>query len=169
MKVSVRIILVIALLIGSTTVWADIINLSARPREFNAKTLGPSGSHGRISGSLRILEFKGGKGWPAAAYIGFHQGLNRNESIQFLLIRIRETDTYLVAGYRLIEAGKEAKVEALANLPLHSSVRVSLSFESGLVTLQMNDKAPVRVRTSLSEVSPYVSVSSGTAEFNIDP
>jgi hypothetical protein len=148
---------------------AGTIELSANPGEFNAKTIGTSSSRGEISALLQITKFNSAKAWPATAYIGFHEGKNRDNSVQFLIIRNHETDTYLVAGFRVIENGREVKVASLANLSLDAKPQVSISIESGLVTLKLSSVDPVTFRTHLNRVSPYISVSSGTAEFNIAP
>jgi hypothetical protein len=145
------------------------VSLSASPGYYNAKTLGPSAQTGKLTASVRLVSFNGVQGWPPAAYVGFYQGPNRDQSVQFLVIRNRDSDNYLVAGYRVVQGGKEAKVQSLANLPLEAAARVSMSFKSGEVTLRFNDRAPMRILTSMAEAAPYVSVSSGTAEFNVDP
>jgi hypothetical protein len=162
-------LLAMALLAPLLAASAETFSLSARPGYFNAKTLGPSAKKSTVSGSVRIVKFNGAKGWPPTAYLGFQQGPDRSQSVQFLILRNQDTDPYVIAGYRVIEGGKEMKVESLANLPLTSPTRVSLTFESGLVTLRLNERAPVLIRTNLLEAAPYVSVSSGTAEFNVDP
>ena len=148
---------------------ADPLSLSASPGYFNAKMLGPSANTGRVSASVRLVSFNGAQGWPPAAYVGFQQGPNRDHSVQFLVIRNRDSDPYLVAGYRVIEGGKESKVQSLANLPLEATARVLMSFKAGEVTLRLNDQAPIQIHTSMAEAAPYVSVSSGMAEFNVDP
>jgi hypothetical protein len=148
---------------------ADAFTLSAHPGYYNAKTLGSVASKATVSGSLRIVQFNGGNGWPPGAYVGFHQGPDRDQSVQFVVIRNKESDPYVVAGYRVIEGGKEAKVASLANLPVDSVVRFALVFDKGVVTLQMNDQSPVTVRVPFTEAASYVSVSSGTAEFKVDP
>ena len=148
---------------------ADSFSLSAKPGHFNVKTLGPAVAKGTLSATIRITNFDGGQGWPPAAYVGFHQGTDRNQSVQLLVIRNEETDAYVVAGYRVIENGKEATIESLANLPLKSIVRVRLSFDKGAITLLLNDQSPITLRTPFTQVRPYVSVSSGTAEFTVDP
>jgi len=115
-----------------------------------------------------MIQFNGADEWPPAAYVGFQQGSDRKESVQLVVIRNKDTDSYLVAGYRVIEGGKEAKVESLANLALQSWVTFSLSFDKGVVTLVVNDRSPVTIRARFIEAAPYVSVSSGTAEFNVE-
>jgi hypothetical protein len=161
-------ILVVGLSISSGTL-AEKLSLSAYPGEFNVKTLGPPSSQASLSVALRIVKFNNTKEWPAAAYAGFYQGQNRDNSVQFLIIRNKETDTNIVAGYRVIENGREVKVESIETFPLKSTAHVSLTFDSGLVTVKLAGSQPVNIRTSLSKVSPYVSVSSGTADFNTGP
>jgi hypothetical protein len=61
------------------------------------------------------------------------------------------------------------KVASLANLPLDTKLPVELSFDNGLVLLKAGNNAPVSVQTALTSVSYYVSVSSGTAKFEVNP
>jgi hypothetical protein len=145
------------------------MSLSAFPGEFNVKTLGAVTSAGKISTSARILKFNGTDAWPPAAYVGFYEGPDRKRSIQFLIIRNRGKDPYLVAGYRVIENGRETRIESLDNLPLDARVRVHLTFVKGVVTLKLNDREPHTIRTPFTNVAPYVAVSSGTGEFTVDP
>jgi hypothetical protein len=60
------------------------------------------------------------------------------------------------------------KVESLANIPLHAAWKVRIRFENGLVSFQVNEIRAIDVRTPFKTVAPYVSVSSGDAEFSID-
>lgn len=164
-----RHLILIAALAASSSAYAERISLSAHPGEFNVKTLGPASSQSSLSVTLRLVEFKNSKEWPTAAYAGFYQGLDRDNSVQFVLIRNKATDTYIVAGYRVIENGQEVKVESITTLPIESTAKVSLGFKDGLTTIKLNGKEATSIRTSLTKVSPYVSVSSGTAEFNVGP
>lgn len=148
---------------------AETFSLSANPGEFKPKVLGTPSSRGSVSATIELTKFAPAKGWPPAAYVGFFQGKSRDNSVQFLVIRNNETDSYVVAGYRVIEAGKEVKVASLANIPLTTKAKVFLSIDSGVVTLKFPPSSPVTFRTNLTEVSPYVSVSSGTADFTVGP
>jgi hypothetical protein len=156
-------------LLCSPNALAVTFSLSAHPGYFNAKTIGHAGAKSVVSGSMRIVKFNGGHGWPPAAYVGVQRGASRDESVQFLVIRNKETDSYLVVGYRVIQGGKETTVKSLANLPLGSAVTFSLVFDRGIITWRMNDRDPITVRAPFTEATPYVSVSSGIAEFKVDP
>ena len=162
-------ILLVAFLIATNAAFARTISLSAPPGEFNVNTIGEISSSGTLSGSLRIVSFNGTASWPTGAYVGFYQGPNRNQSVQFLVMRNREKDPYLVAGYRVVEDGRETKVESLAKIPLQAPVRLILHFRDGLFSLTLNDAPAITVRTPFKQVAPYVSVSSGSAEFTVDP
>jgi hypothetical protein len=164
-----RSLILVVGLSASFCVSAEEISLSAHPGEFNVKTLGPASSRSSLSVSLHLVEFKNTQEWPTAAYAGFFQGQNRDNSVQFVLIRNKVTDAYIVAGYRVIENGREAKVKSITTLPLESTVNVFLGFKDGVTTIKLDGKHTAFVRTSLKKVSPYVSVSSGTAEFNVGP
>lgn len=160
--------LAIVVMTASTVAIAEKIQLNAKPGEFNAKTIGSASTKANISASLRITKFGSASTWPTAAYIGFHQGTNRDNSVQILIIRNRETDSYVVAGYRIIEGGKEVKVVSLANFPPDAVVRIEASFDKGDVTLKVDEMSPLTFHTKLSSVSPYISVSSGDAVFFIN-
>jgi hypothetical protein len=147
---------------------AKTLTLSAESGEFNASTLGAAASSTAIAGSFRIVSFSGTRAWPPAAYMGVHQGPNRNNSVQVLAIRNREADDVLVLGYRLVVDGKEAKVASLESVPLAATVRVSVVFKDGVAVIRVNGGKPVELQTPFREVAPYVSVSSGRAEFVID-
>lgn len=163
-----RLLLVMGLTLAFA-VRAENISISAEPGTFNAKTLGTPSAQAMVSASFRLTAFDGARGWPPAAYVGFHQGPDRNNSFQFLIIRNTETDSYVVAGYRVMEDGCEVKQASLENLPLGAASKVRLSFANGNVRLVMDGGSPVSIRTRMTEVSPYVSVSSGSAEFIIEP
>lgn len=164
-----RNLLLIAGLFLSLVANAQKITLSANPGEFNPKSLGPASSHGSLSATFKLIKFNRSKAWPTAAYIGFYQGPNRDNSVQFLIIRNQETDNYVVAGYRVIEDGRQTKVESLTNLPLDTAAKVNLSFEKSVVTITLNNQHSRTFRVPMTEVTPYASVSSGTAEFNVVP
>lgn len=139
------------------------ITLAAGPGQFSARELGTPSVKGSFAATLEIAEFNPSEKWPTAAYVGFCEGKNRNESVQFLVIRNKPTDDYLVAGYRIIEGGREVKVESLRNVPLTARVSVRMSIENGLVTIKYLSEPPVSLQTSLTEGTPYASVSSGVA------
>lgn len=147
---------------------ADAFSLSAEPGQFRRRSLGLPAGKISVSVSMRMLKFNSSQGWPSAAHVGFHQGADLKQSVRFFVIGIKETDPYLVAAYRVFEDGKETKEERIANLPVQSVVRVTLSFDGGIVTLRMNNHPPITVSTGFTQVAPYVSVQSGTAEFEVD-
>jgi len=148
---------------------SEPITLSAPAGEFRVKTIGPSSAVAHVSVALTLVELDGTNAWPPAAYVGFYQGPDRKESIQFLIIRNKEADNYLVAGYRLIEHGKETEAHSLHSFPLDAVVLVRLGFDGGIVYLWLDGTDPIRLTTPFKKVAPYVSVSSGTARFKVDP
>jgi hypothetical protein len=163
-------IVAIALLVCACGGDKQTVTLSADAGNFNVRTLGPVASTAVLSVSVRLTAFNGSEAaWPPAAYAGFYLGQDRSNSVQFLIIRNHPSDDYLVAGYRVVEGGREAKVESLSSLPLNASVNAKLKIENGVFTLKVADANAVNIRTSLAEVAPYVSVSSGSAEFAIAP
>ena len=156
-------------LMSRPVVLVEKFSLSADSGKFKKKTLAQALPKSSISASLKLTEFNRSDAWPPAAYIGFYQGAIRDSSFQFLIIRNRACDKYLVAGYRIINDDREVSVESIENLPLGTTVNVSLQFENGTVKLKVNNNDPIKINTSLTEASPYVSVSSGVAEFNVGP
>lgn len=148
---------------------AEVVTLRAHPGEYFVKTLVEPASTSKLSLSVRITKFAGTREWPSAAYVGFYEGPDRKQSVQFLIIRNRESDPYVVAGYRVIENGREQQVESLANLPLDHEAQVDMSFLNGVVTLRLNGGALRTVNTKLRTVAPYLAVSSSTGEFKIEP
>lgn len=167
--VSLRLLFTIVATLLPLCATAETFSLSASPGEFNPKILGNPSPRTSLTATVEITKFAPSKDWPPAAYVGFFQGKSRANSVQFIVIRNHETDSYVVAGLRVIEDGKEVKVISLANIALNTKANLSLSIDSGVVTLMFPPGAPVMLRTNLAEVSPYVSVSSCTAEFTVGP
>lgn len=153
----------------SSALCAETFTLVANPGEFSPKTLRAPADSAAVNGTFKFLAFTGSKAWPAAAYIGVHQGPNRNNSVQVLAIRNREAGDYLVVGYRLVIDGKEVTVQSIENVPISSTVRVAITFKKGVATISVNGRPPVAVNAPFALVSPYASVSSGKAEFQIEP
>ncbi|GGP22041.1 hypothetical protein [Silvimonas iriomotensis] len=143
------------------------VTLSAAPGQFDFQVVGTSAKKVVVSASIRLTRFSDTEGWPPAAYLGFFQGEDRNNSVQFLVIRNKKEDTFLVAGYRIVENGAEVKSVALTNMPLDSKTNVTVSMENGLVTVSLPPRVLVSFQTDLGEVTPYISVSSGAAQFSV--
>lgn len=157
------------LIIAYSCASAETLLLSAEAGKFQANPIGEPANTVNISTSFKLTDFDGSAGWPPAAYVGFFQGPDRNESFQFLIIRNGGNAPFLTVGYRVIEDGKQKSVASLANIPLDSSASVKLTFNKGIVTVNYGDQAPIMVKTKLIKVAPYVSVSSGTAEYEMRP
>jgi hypothetical protein len=166
---AVRCFAVAMLLTMSSLACATTFTLDAKAGEFNAKTFGVPSSEASFSAGILLKGFEGAPGWPPAAYVGFFQGKNRNDSFQFLVIRNKPEDSYVVAGYRVVQGGKEVQVSAIDNLPLGKIASVELRFNNGVVTLVVPGQKPITVQTHLKKVSSYASVSSSTVEFEIAP
>ena len=162
-------LIAVLLALSAAALEAKSLTLSADPGHFNASTLAAPAASVALAGTLRMVALSGAKAWPPAAYIGIQQGPNRNNSVQVLAIRNRELDDYLVVGYRLVVDGKEVKVASLENVSLTATVRVSIVFKNGVASISVNGSPPVDLPTPFREVAPYVSVSSGQAEFAIEP
>lgn len=144
------------------------LTLRAKPGQFDATSTGPASTAASIRGEFRIVEFDTSAKWPPAAYMGLHQGTNRNDSVHVLAVRNRPSDDYLVVGFRHIADGKEVEVRSIQNVPLGSAVRVHMEISEGIATIRVNGTPAIKVVTALKAVAPYVSVSSGAAEFEVD-
>jgi hypothetical protein len=162
-------ILGLALSIAAASAWSAPHTLAAKPGQFQARTLAAPSSKMTFSGTAKLLATASSPQWPAAVYIGIQEGPNRNNSVQVLAIRNRPTDDYLVVGYRLVVGGKEVKVHSIADVPLNSVLKVRIDFTEGLTMLHVNDARAIELATPFKQVAPYVSVSSGEAEFGVDP
>ena len=160
-------ILLFALVFQSAS--AETLLLTAGSGEYSAGPIGDAAETVSISTSFRITAYDSSPDWPTAAYVGFFQGENRNESFQFILIRNGGNAPYLTAGYRIVENGEESHVKSLANLGLDSIAIIKLEFNKGTVTVKYGKQDPIQVKTNLTKVTPYVSVSSGSAEFEMRP
>jgi hypothetical protein len=163
-----QLILVALWLIPTFTLGAPL-SLSAEPGQFNAKTLGPHAGKTAITATIRLTDFRGTKAWPAGAYVGFHEGEDRNNSVQFILMRNSDTDPQLATGYRILKNGKEQTIQFLAWAPLEATANVKLSFDNGVVVIQVGNGDPIKIHSSLRKVAPYASVSSGAAKFDVAP
>jgi hypothetical protein len=148
---------------------ANTISIASAPGSFQAKTLGQPKSVQHLEATFQLTEFRGTSAWPAGAYIGFHEGVNRDNSFQFMLMRNTQSDAQLAVGYRLVKDGKEQSSQFIQWVPLDAQVHLKLSIKQGLVTMQVGNAAPVKIPTALKSVSPYTSVSSGTATFDVSP
>lgn len=145
------------------------LTLRAPPGEFRIHDIGAKSETASLSVRLTLAALDRHPEWPPAAYVGFYEGEDRNNSIQFVLIQNDADDDYLVAGYRIIEDGLEAKVVALDTIREGRSVEVSMAFASGVTTIAIKDGSSGEEQTKLKVVTPYVSVSSGTATFEVVP
>jgi hypothetical protein len=163
--------LLLFLLIPGAALAGRHISLQAEAGYFETTDLDRASTSKKITGSLRLTDYDHGTNWVPAAYIGFaskdgEQG--RDNSFQFLLVKNGPSDDYLVAGYRIIEAGEQVHMESLTSIPDGQKVEVSLSILEGIIVLEVMGQEPMVINTSLKEVVAYISVSSGDAEFDIE-
>lgn len=152
----------------ATPAWGGSFSMSAKTGHFEARTLTAPADAVSFSATAKFINFAGSAQWPAASYIGIHEGPDRNNSLQVLAIRNKMADDYLVLGYRLIIGGKEAKVESIANVPMNTKLEVQIEFSRGAASLNVNGGPAIEVQTPFKQVAPYVSVSSGEAEFRVE-
>ena len=119
-----------------------------------------------ISLSIELVEFNHGTQWPPSANFGFVED-NDPEiyNVQITLIKNKEDDDYLVAGYRIIEDGTEVKSEAILNLKTDEYLRIKARIKNGVIYASLNNKS-IKIHTPLHEPEPYVSAVSAKAIFN---
>jgi hypothetical protein len=170
-KVNMRVlkfVLIILCLSALPTLGAPL-SLSAESGKFNAKTFGAHAAETAFTATVKLTAFRGTKAWPSGAYVGFHEGEDRNNSIQFVLMRNADTDSQLATGYRILKDGKEQTVQFIGWVPLEAQAKVTLLFDNGLVMLHVGNSPVIKIKTSLRKVAPYASVSSGSANFDVSP
>lgn len=162
----------IALILGLLVqhVSAETLVMEAPEGKYDAGAIGELSETSKIATSFRVTKQSKNVQWPPAAYVGFYQGKNRDESFQFLIIKDQNVkDTEMAVGYRVIEGGKEKQTAYLATIEASSYSNVELEFNRGEVTIRYEKQKPVTVKTHLKKVTPYVAVSSSAAEFKMRP
>lgn len=147
---------------------AEQFTLTAQRGQYLARTLAPSSPQLALAVRTRLTDFRGTMEWPSAAMVGFHQGADRKDSVQFYVYRIPGANPYLVVGYKLVVGGRNEGSGVLATTSLEAVTQFELRFDHGAVLVLLNEGTRVEVTTPFTEVSPYVSVASGTAEFQVD-
>ncbi|MBT3037748.1 MAG: hypothetical protein KUF75_10150 [Candidatus Thiodiazotropha sp. (ex Ctena orbiculata)] len=155
------------LLVASICYGEKHAKLSAPPGHYDSVDLGAASEELEIDVKMYFTNFDRNADWPPGAYVGFYDEKNRNNKFQFLIMRNKKTDNYVVAGYRVIENGKEVKVASISNFALNEKVSHKLKYSIGKVKICLSGHLPVEITTKLKKVIPYISVSSGEAEFEV--
>lgn len=148
---------------------ADTFLLIAKPGNFKAHPIGKHASSNEIEGTISFRSLYSDPSWPPAAYMGMHEGQDRNNSVQTVVIRNKPTDDLLIVGYRVIINGKEAEVAAITSLNANDKAHIKMHFKDGRTTIQVNELSPIIVLTPFSNVATYVSTSSAEAIFDLAP
>ena len=144
--------------------------MEASGGKYDAGAIGDLSEVSKFSTSFRVTKQSKNRQWPSAAYVGFYQGSNRNDSFQFLVIKDQNVGaTEMAVGYRVIEGGKEKTVAYLATIEASTYANVELGFNKGEVTVRYEKQRPITIKTHLKRATPYVAVSSATAEFKMYP
>ena len=144
-------------------------SLTAQAGQFKALVMGEPAAFGQFRASLRMTDFAPAPAWPPAAYVGVQQGKDRQDSVQVLAVRNHPEDQYLVVGYRFVRQGKEVELKSIKNVPLGATIEVAISFLGGQVTIEVDSRPPVTIKTPFARMAPYASVSSGEAAFTFVP
>lgn len=153
--------------IPTTNTKSSDFALIANAGKFHSVDIGKPTKSTNIDVNITLTDLNNGTKWRPSAYIGIRQGESLENSFQFFMLQNENEDNYAIAGYRIFENGEELEQVSISNVNIGDSVRVRLSIDNGLVTLTLNDKAPVEKQTSLKEVNLYASVSSGSALFEV--
>ncbi|MEW8061070.1 MAG: hypothetical protein AB2791_17815 [Candidatus Thiodiazotropha endolucinida] len=159
---------IILLLIAASNCYGEkYATLSAPPGHFDSVDLGAASEELVIEAKMSFTSFNRSADWPPGAYVGFYDEKDRNNKFQFLIMKNKKTDNYVVAGYRVIESGKEVKVASISYFALNEKVSHKLKYFNGKVKICISGHNPVEITTKLRKVIPYISVSSGEAEFEV--
>ena len=146
------------------------IELEASAGYYEDKTIGDLSEISKFLASFRITKQYLDSKWPSAAYAGFYQGQDQSDSFQFLIIKDPNVkNSEMAVGYRIIERGKEKTKVYLATIEASSYTNATLECNKGKITIRYDKQKPIIIKTHLKKVIPYISVSSGTAEFKIHP
>ncbi len=148
---------------------SETVRLSAPPGQFNARTLGEAKADLSFSSSARLLAFNPSPAWLPAAYVGVHEGADRGNSLQVYAAREQPSDAELALHYRVIVGGQQVRTQRIGQVPLKGEWKVAIRFQSGVADVQVEGGPSLRVTTPFRQVAPYVSVSSGEAEFVVRP
>jgi len=146
------------------------IDMDASAGHYDVKTVGDLSEISRLAISFRMTKQYSYAQWPSAAYASFYQGQDRSHSFQFLIIKdpgIKESE--MAVGYRMIEGGKEKAKVYLATVDASSYTDATLEFNKGEIKINYGGQKPIIVKTHFQKVTPYISVSSGMAEFKMHP
>ena len=163
-----RIFLTIVLLFVVSICYGDkYATLSAQPGHYEAVDLGEASQQVEVVAKIKITSFDRSAEWPPAAYVGFYDQNDRNNKFQFLIIRNKAADNHVIAGYRVIEGGKEVSVGSISYYALDEVVENTLKYSNGRVVICLSGHKPVELNTKLQTVVPYISVSSGEASFEV--
>jgi hypothetical protein len=166
MKSITLIILALVTLFGISAN-AKEYNVTAEPGKYDGANLNESSSSSSFTAEFKVARFTDEQDWPSAAYVGFYEGTDQNNSFQFILMKNKVTDEMMVAGYRIIEEGKQVEIRSLKQHKPANLIKVKLSILDGMVTVSIDGEEPVKIQTKLGVVTPYLQVASGTAFFNI--
>ncbi len=139
--------------------------LMADSGEYSLVELDDQATEVNFSVKFNLTDDYSNSDWRAAAYAGVFEGGNTDASVQFFIVKARVNNEKLVAGYRVIQQGQQVKRGYMKSLPAGQEVKVDISFVNSQVTISLQGVEPVIIETDLQSVSPYVSVSSGAAEY----
>ena len=153
--------------IPTTNTKSSDFTLIANAGKFHSVDIGKPTKSTNIDVNITLTDLNNGTKWRPSAYIGIRQIESLENSFQFFMLQNENEDNYAIAGYRIFENGEELEQVSISHINIGKSVRVRLSIDDGLVTLILNEKAPVVKQTSLKEVNLYASVSSGSALFEL--
>ena len=160
-----RLIFCVALAFSLNTQAGQQYLLDAPAGHYRGVDIGESGKDSKFGIRIKMQSFALGTKWPPGAYVGFYEGVDRKNSVQFMLLKHPEEDI-LLAAYRQLEDGEEIKYKRISNIGSDEEVFVKIGITENTVYILLEGASPVSVKTTLANATPYISVSSGSAMFS---
>ena len=139
--------------------------LDAPAGEYRRADMGEPGEINKFAVRIKMEDFALGTKWPPGAYVGFYEGTDLKNSVQFLLLKHPEKDLML-AGYRVLKDGNEVRYKSIREVSLDEEVLVKVGITDNKIFIVMEGASPITIKTDLQKVTTYISVSSGKALFN---
>lgn len=139
--------------------------LDAPAGEYRRSDFGEPGEHIKYGLRIKMEGYALGTKWPPGAYTGFYDGVDMNNSVQFLILKHPDKDL-MVAAYRVLKDGEEVRYQKLESVPADEEVFVKIGKAGNKIYIFMDDARPITIKTDLQKVTPYISVSSGKALFS---
>ena len=160
-----RLIYCVVLAFGLNAHAAQQYLLEAPAGHYRGVDIGEPGKRNKFGFRIKMQEYALGTKWPPGAYVGFYEGEDRKNSVQFMLLKHPE-ENILLAAYRHFKDGEEIEYKSLSNIESDEEVFVKVAITENKIYILLEGANPVSLRTTLTNAIPYISVSSGSAIFS---